>query len=1019
MSKLKDFFQSKNKTAKFLSFFFTGFLFAGSLGATAGACYAATKNFEDGSDFSKSYNLRYELDLTKTENPNEQVTPPASLDELQDKLDICVNSYAKYLNDKGMSVFNIYPEAYEDESGQFRAFINVVVPNVLVSDPDDDDNKKKVGKDQTEIYFDDIYASRLSMFYHDSNVSKRNFVITKSDIVNNDKAFLLPENSYENALYIHLQNQSENNYLKNIKETFKASQPSSDSNDDATSEQPYLYIINDQQGLIQALADEGISDYYLKLFQHLSSSEQDFAKDWKSAFGQGSIDIGNLNDVKTGSAAFISRDSDPGTGSILNNGQIFTDIWSTSQNKYVNFIEDIDSPSYQSGFTTHKGTVKYSFMSKWIVGIVTNSSDGESGYLKYFPDKNPTKTSKDSNDEWISINAPGATRFDTELIKKEFSTYSFVYPIKNITSTENSHGWISALTGRDEKGDTFDDDKTSIVAISTSLFGNIFGNSAVISSIIVYIVVSLLVGIIVSILYKIPGLISFGLMSLTSSLTALFSFIGGYQFSVALMVGLLAIVVLGTFTLVNYFERFKKQLAMTYDMMVCAKRTFLSSIMSCIDLHVIVLLVGVVLVYFGPTTLLAAGVALVIGSLLSFVINFLCLSAMMLLMFGNQSNAKCFNLFAWKKKKLVDNFAKKLETNPNLNKLTFFGNRPEIDNKNKKKHVTFFNNLLKTNVFGWKGISYSLLFIVIAIVGLVMIFTVGVHNSYSFYGGTRIVIFVGNVIEFKFNDFIRDLNQLHIASWYNTSFDGNYVYLYTSSVLNYEEITEAFLPLIPNIQASNIMLGSITNDAIMNFVHTDINLLLIASGFISIYTFIRLGWTSIIGVFIGLVAGPLLTITFISICQIYFDTYIVYAAILVFIVNALLVFNIAANVNNMWLKQNVFDYKSIKKAINDQLANHFKYYLIIVPTGIGMIFAAILFGSTSLISFTYVCLIGFLISVFVAKFIAPIFSAFFLTIKHKYLKNLTARALVQKNYDTIDEELIDGVNKVKKTRTYL
>ncbi|MDE6477342.1 MAG: hypothetical protein K2L48_04110 [Mycoplasmoidaceae bacterium] len=166
------------------------------------------------------------------------------------------------------------------------------------------------------------------------------------------------------------------------------------------------------------------------------------------------------------------------------------------------------------------------------------------------------------------------------------------------------------------------------------------------STIIVYVVVSLLVGIIVSILYKIPGLISFGLMSLTSSLTALFSFMGGYQFSIALMAGLLAIVVLGIFTLVNYFERFKKQLAMTYDMMVCAKRTFLSSIMSCIDLHVIVLLAGVVLVYFGPATLLAAGVALVIGSLLSFAINFLCLSAMMLLMFGNQSNAKCFSLFA-------------------------------------------------------------------------------------------------------------------------------------------------------------------------------------------------------------------------------------------------------------------------------------------------------------------------------------------------------------------------------------
>ncbi|MDE6477341.1 MAG: hypothetical protein K2L48_04105 [Mycoplasmoidaceae bacterium] len=59
---------------------------------------------------------------------------------------------------------------------------------------------------------------------------------------------------------------------------------------------------------------------------------------------------------------------------------------------------------------------------------------------------------------------------------------------------------------------------------------------------------------------------------------------------------------------------------------------------------------------------------------------------------------------------------------------------------------------------------YSLLFVAIAVVGLVMIFTVGVHNSYSFYGGTRIVIFVGNVTGFDFNGFIASLNQLHIAS---------------------------------------------------------------------------------------------------------------------------------------------------------------------------------------------------------------------------------------------------------------
>lgn len=1034
MSKLRDFFQSKNKTAKFLSFFFTGFLFAGSLGATAGACYVASKNFEEGSDFSKNYNLRYELDLTKTEDPNEQVTPPASIEELTEKLNVCVDSYAKYLNDKGTTVFNIYPEAFQDESGQFRAFINVVVPNEMINDPDDEDNKDKVGKDQSEIYFDNIYASRLSLFYHNDNIHKHNFVITKDDIVNNAKAFSLPESSYENALYIHLQNQSDNNFLKHIKEVFKESQPSKDSNSDVTMEQPYMYIINDQQGFINRLEYilklrqlRNTSDFYLKLYKHLSSSEQQFAEDWDTAFKETKYTIDDLSGVMPGSEAF-KKDSES-TGSILENGSIFTDLWSSTEKKYFNFIEDIESPSQEDQYVTHKGTIKYSFMSKWIVGIVTNSSDGESGYLKYFPDKNPTKTSKDSNDEWISINAPGTTRFDTELIKKQFADYTFNYPIKNITASQNSHGWICDLTNHDTNGTEINDQKTSVVAISTSLFKNIIGNSASLSTIIVYVTISILIGIIVSILYKIPGLISFGLMSLTSSLTALLAFIGGYQFSIALMVGLLSIVVLGTFTLANYFERFKKQIAMTYDMMVSTKRAFLSSIMSCIDLHVVVLLVGVVLVYFGPATLLAAGVALVIGSLISFAINFLLLSGMMWLMFGNQSNAKCFNLFVYRKKKLLDDFSKQSESTQNLNKMTFFGNKPEPHVKFKNKEIGFANNFLKTNIFGWKGIVYGICFIAIAIIGLALIFTVGVHNSYSFYGGTRIVIFIGNVPGFDYDYFISQLKLLNIASWYNTSLDGNYVYLYTSSVLSHKEIIDfittiraakpiegAQAVLVP---AANVMSGSITNDAIMNFVHTDIKLLLIASGFISIYAFVRLGWTSIIGVFLGLVAGPLLTVSLVSICQIYFDTYVVYAAILIYIVNALLVFNIAANVNNMWLKQNVLDYKSIKKAINTQLENHFNYYRIVLGLGFDMAIVSMIFGSTSLISFAYISLIGLLVSLVVAKVIAPMFCAFFLAIKHKYLKNLTTRSLTQKNYDTIDEELIDGVNKVKKQRTYL
>ncbi len=1018
MSKFKDFFSRKRKVMKLVSYCFSSFLFLGIVGAAIGTGYVAKKDFEEGSDFSKSYNLRYELDLKNTENPNEP-KPPPSEEDVKKALDQAVVAYSKYLNDEQLYTSNIYPEISKDDEGLhakddegLHAFINVTVQNQKIEDPRPSAEKDapKIDKNPVEIYFENIYSSRLSIFYHPASNNEKNYILTKEDLVNNDKSFYLPTNTYENSLFINVDSRvaNEKNGIKEIKEIFKNA---ADSKEDVKP-QPYLYVINDQQGFLNRLnyilkvaefskKYGSTNRYYYDIYNYyFTESEREFAEDYYKFNGNSWRTIPVL-EVYNGEAAY----DDTGVShKSLAYGSIFGDI--EFNDKHHNFIEgiedDLDKP------LVHTGNLKYSFMKKWIVAILANGSSDSSGdYTKFFPDKNPIKNTQDSDDKWIVLTSPTTSRFDTELLKKEFTTYSFPYPVKDVIYDNFDGDWYELLTGIAGNGAQYNK-PTNINEISISLFNNIMGNTPLMSTLIVLIVVSLLVGIIVSLLYKVPGLYAFGTTSFTTILTMFLLFLGGHQFTVSLAMGLIIVLALGAFSVINLFERLKKQIAMTYDMQTSTKRAFMSAIMPCIDLHIIVLLLGIVLTYFGPSILISTGIVLIIGSLLSFVFNFVFIWIMLWINFGNSTNEKHFNVFVWKRNKLVAKLEKKSEQSANLNKMTFFGNQI-IENKSKGSKL--LNKCFgKTEIFTWKSAIYWGISLLVAIIGITLLFTIGVHPSYSFYGGTRLVIWYSGDT-FDLNNFKTIINE-H-ASWYNISIEGNYVYAYTSQSFSYSEVMAWSLPY------DTIRVETVSNSTIMNFVHKDVNLLLITTAFICLYAFVRLGWTSVIGIFIGTVLPLLLTLSFVTIFQIYFDTYIVYAAIFAFAINAMLVFNVQANINNTWFKEKATDWACIKKIVNGQINSSLQYFVVIGSISLLSIFASILCSSVTLTSFNYLILIAFAISIFSSMFFAPYITSFFVWIKNKYLVNITSKALLSKNYDIIDEEIINGINKVNKEKVYL
>ncbi len=1016
MGKFKDFFSKKRKTVKITSYCFSSFIFLGIVGSTIGTAYVAKKQFQEGSDFSKSYNLRYELDIKNTENPNEP-EPIQSEEDVKKALDKAVIAFSDYLNDQQLYTSNIYPEINSDDQGNLQAFINVTVQNQKIDDPRPSAEKDspKIDRNPVEIYFDNVYSPRLSIFYHPDSNNQKNYILTKQDLVSNDKSFYVPSSAYENSLFINVDSPAANekNGVKEIKEIFKNAAESKED----VKDQPYLYVINDQQGFLNRLnyilkvalitKQYPNNEYYFNIYNYFfSDSEREFAEDYIKFYHYDVVIpqlesiIPNLN-VCNGEAAY----DDTGTiESSLHCGSIFSDD-NTYNNKHHNFIEgiedDIDKP------LVHTGNLKYSFMSKWIIAILANGSSGSDDYTKFFPDKNPTKNTQNSDDKWIVLTSPTSSRFTTELLKKEFTTYSFPYPVKDVTYDNFDGNWYKLLTGVEENGDKYNK-VMNINEISVSLFDNIMGNTPLLSTLIVFIAVNLLIGIIVCLLYKVPGLYAFGTTTFTTILTMVLLFLGGHQFTVSLVMGLIMILAVGALSVINLLERLKKQVAMTYDMQTSTKRAFMSAIMPCIDLHVIILLLGIVLTYFGPSILISAGIVLIIGSLLSFAFNFVLLWIMLWINFGNSANEKDFNVFVWKRNKLVTKLEKKSEQSPNLNKMTFFGN-PIIEKKSKGSKLLnkYFG---KTNIFTWKSVIYWSVPLLIILIGLSILFTLGVHSSYSFYGGTRLVIWY-DTDTFDLDAFKQEINKY--GSWYNVSVDSNYVYAYTSKTFTYNEVASWGLPY------DTIRVEMVSNSTIMNFVYKDVNLLLITTGFICLYAFIRLGWTSVIGIFIATILPLLLTLSLVTIFQIYFDTYIVYAAIFAFAINALLVFNVQANINNTWFKEKGTDWDSIKKIVNGQINSSLQYFAIIATMVILSIFVSILCSSITLTSFNYLILIAFIISIFSSMFFSPYITSFFMWIKNKYLLNITSKALLNKNYDIIDEEVIDGINKVNKQKVYL
>jgi len=180
-----------------------------------------------------------------------------------------------------------------------------------------------------------------------------------------------------------------------------------------------------------------------------------------------------------------------------------------------------------------------------------------------------------------------------------------------------------------------------------------------------------------------------------------------------------------------------------------------------------------------------------------------------------------------------------------------------------------------------------------------------------------------------------------------------------------------------------------------------------------IYCCIRINWTSAVPVFVSTMFSPILLISLVPIFQIPASTQTIAIYSLFLLFNNLFTFIFVSNINNRWVRYKYNSFKDLREIINNEIKSNIVHYFSYVTfIAIGMVGINMLFSSTTLL-FPFLCLlIGLIISLVVNLTVVKSLLILFITLRYKYkIRVMQADFFFKKNYDDIDEQTIEGINK--------
>ncbi|MDR0674684.1 MAG: hypothetical protein LBF36_00210 [Mycoplasmataceae bacterium] len=940
-----------------------------------------------GSEFSKSYNIRFELEPHNEQDYNFDQPLGLGTETYSELAKDAANAYSKYLNEKGVNDINVYPEWIPDSSNPNneyagRIFINAIVPNDYYYNKVDE---KRIEIPKQNIYMNYMNSSRLTaIIQKDNNSEHKIAVIPLNQYIDNTHPASI-NGKLPTEVDIKL-----NTSFEDIVDGCFDDTPATGTNEDSTNNsqiyivQNYYELLNYLTFVLQAEAgyksgNTTFTEIY-RYFGNTDNGESKFYDDYSSdhSFSKPeNAKLGNSQLSEYGSV-YYNVDNNADKLEIQESSVNNSSTWNTTNDAPLYFESKKDDNNQWSP----TGNINYNFLNKWILAFgqpdkkaAQSGEEVANSFLKIIPNKNPTNTKEDSNWQWLTINA--SDRYQARNIVNGIKNYNFPLPIKPITLNGYQENNTNSIFG------SIDNNTNEI---KQSFANTLLGYSPVVGLIISLCLIILGIGIIVSILYRIPGL--FGTITILGSfgLTLMILILSNYVVSLGLFLGLLVGVLGSSLAIFSWCSRIKKlhRSGLLFD--VAVRKGIKHGFLPTIDIHMIMLLLGICVSYFGTNQIDPFGNALLIFSIVSFAITGLIWMLLTLLLFNNRIGSKKTKWF----------FKPKHEKNI-----------PIVTTKN---YETIYSGKFETKrftLFGWRQIVCASLVGFIVLLGVILILTIGVHSAYSFYGGSRLVM----------SDFTYASHSADFIGYSNLVRSDGLVYLYYDHTFNLGNLSWVIRQELPDKPWQNdfVSLQSISSTGILDYTRSTIYMLLITSGLVALYSFIRLNWVSVIAVFLGLLATPLLTIGIVAICQIYFDVYIMIAITIVYALNAFLVIHLVSILNNYWIRKQIFTTQDLRKIFNAEFKNSFIFFAWCYGILVGTFLIMLLVNTVSIIWFIIIIIIGIFASIPTIYAVVPICLYAFIRLRYRYLtSNNFENPLLRKNYDAIDEQLIDGINQFKR-----
>ena len=1032
---------SKNKAKinkhSLISIIIGFFLIIVAIASFGTSTFFSIKKSVKGDQYDSSISLRYELDPYKPENLALDSKDNVDLDTLKSQMNSIANAYSMYLLDKKVSSSNISTEIVKEQKQDinggtteyYRAFINAQIYNYKMesSDPSigkDDDSKKDVALPLA--YYSNMDVGRFSIIYSDGykankdnpdedTFKKANLYMW--DINQDDDESLTDANSKikfdekQNKINIQLRSQfsfgKKNNdqYADNsIKQTFyKAKNP--DSTDDPENT-PFMLIIHNFNGMINEMNfityvwyqykvqhkyDAEVKDAYWQL----TDDQRDFAQSMynngknQKIDNSGFIDNYRFEDThgfqKNITDPLEQKKLEPQTNSV---------ITFDSSNIFYALQDDITSQNVEVGKTN---SLSYDFLNKYIVGIVNKDN-----YTDYLPDKNPTKTTVDSDGNWLTISNTSNKYFTTEQLYKSMTDQKLSLPLMNVL-------YPSWADSRDESR-IIENGITSNVNVS--LINPDFNKSALqisnasLTTLIAIIALMLIIGIMVSILYRVPGFVSFIWMILPVGLLPLIMFLSGFGLSLCLLIGILITMIVSSTGMICLLNKIKSNHVKHKTLNQSIKFGFKHSLLTILDFHVISLIAGAVMLLFPIGQIFALGICLIVGSILSFVtiwgFNYLT----QMLIFNNKIGM--YN-FKWLSNNVYDissdNMDKRFEISAPTTVQKHINSG--LNNNSYISQITIHNDLSFQKKW---FIPYILIAIALIVLGFVLAFVFNKINLSGFSAGTQLMI--KNVDDITKQKIMTALNTLNVT-WFNFKANADYFTISTSAVFSLS--TTEYNDLVNALISNNITTYFIQNfdsKITVNFTLNSLWILLSFVALMSIYTLIRYNWYSIIPTFGSFILTCLLTFGLIAICHIPVDIYSSHAFIMIGVINYILMYAVLSAIAPKYIKINPTLYNDLKSLYIYSLTLFNECFIEIVSLHLVIIVVMFLFLPTAAIFFTVNILIGILVMSLNTNIVLPQFMYWFNNWHNMYRIRVRRIQLAtdKNNLDKIDEELIDTIN---------